>query len=71
MRVLHLRNSDLLGGPERLILDQVALAAEDVRPTVASFARPGAQRYESRRTAGERQRSRHHHVYKLDHLFRL
>lgn len=42
MRVLHLRNSDLLGGPERLILDQAALAAADVQITIASFVAPGA-----------------------------
>ncbi len=43
IRVLHLRNSDRLGGPERLILDQVALASPALEPTIASFARPGVR----------------------------
>jgi glycosyltransferase involved in cell wall biosynthesis len=41
LTVLHLRNSDRFGGPERLILDQVLLAAPDVRHVVASFGREG------------------------------
>lgn len=44
LRVLHLRNSDVLGGPERLLLDQLERARRD--PTlafsVASFGREGA-----------------------------
>ena len=39
--VFHLRNSDRLGGPERLILDQAVRAAEDVRPVIGSFVRDG------------------------------
>ena len=40
-RVLHLRNSDRFGGPERLIVEQAARARR-TRPVVATFARPGA-----------------------------
>lgn len=40
-RVLHLRNSDRLGGPERLLLEQAARPTV-TRPVVATFARPGA-----------------------------
>ena len=40
-RVLHLRNSDRFGGPERLIVEQAA-RARATRPVVATFARPGA-----------------------------
>ena len=40
--VFHLRNSDRLGGPERLILDQAARASAEVRPIVASFVRTNA-----------------------------
>lgn len=36
-RVLHLRNSDRFGGPERLILDQALVAAGNVEHVVASF----------------------------------
>ncbi len=39
--VYHLRNSDRLGGPERLILDQAARATGGVHPVVASFVREG------------------------------
>ncbi len=42
LRILHLRNSDRLGGPERLILEQARRAAPDVEVTLASFAREGA-----------------------------
>lgn len=42
LTVLHLRNSDRLGGPERLLLDQAARTPPDVRQVLASFARPGA-----------------------------
>jgi glycosyltransferase involved in cell wall biosynthesis len=42
MRVLHLRNSDRFGGPERLILDQVTAASDDVSHAVASFGAEGA-----------------------------
>ena len=42
VRVLHVRNSDRLGGPERLILDQVAVASPAVAHVVASFGREGA-----------------------------
>lgn len=41
LTVLHLRNSDRLGGPERLILDQVARAPDGVTMAVASFGREG------------------------------
>jgi glycosyltransferase involved in cell wall biosynthesis len=41
LRVLHLRNSDLLGGPERLLLDQAKRASPGLETTLASFARPG------------------------------
>jgi len=37
-----MRNSDRLGGPERLILEQARRAAPDVEVTLASFAREGA-----------------------------
>lgn len=40
-RVLHVRNSDRFGGPERLVLEQAARARR-TRPVVATFARPGA-----------------------------
>jgi len=40
-RVLHLRNADRFGGPERLILEQAARATR-TRPVVVTFARPGA-----------------------------
>ncbi len=44
LRVLHLRNADLLGGPERLLLDQVerARGRDDARLTLVSFGREGA-----------------------------
>ena len=40
--VFHLRNSDRLGGPERLILDQAVRTAADVHPVLASFVRGDA-----------------------------
>lgn len=40
--VFHLRNSDRLGGPERLILDQASRSSADLRPVLASFVRRGA-----------------------------
>jgi glycosyltransferase involved in cell wall biosynthesis len=40
--VLHLRNSDRLGGPERLLLDQAARAPEDLAFVLASFGQEGA-----------------------------
>jgi glycosyltransferase involved in cell wall biosynthesis len=42
LRVLHLRNSDRLSGPERLLLDQAALAGDGVTPLLASFGEAGA-----------------------------
>ncbi len=42
MRVLHLRNSDLLGGPERLLLNQCALASDGFDMSIASFETRGA-----------------------------
>ncbi|MDJ0520593.1 MAG: glycosyltransferase family 4 protein, partial [Planctomycetota bacterium] len=42
LRVLHVRNSDRLGGPERLLLDQAALAGDGVTPVLASFGPPDA-----------------------------
>ena len=39
--VFHLRNSDRLGGPERLILDQAARASADLPVVLASFVRAG------------------------------
>jgi len=36
-RVLHLRNSDRFGGPERLLLDQVRLASAGMEHVLASF----------------------------------
>lgn len=44
LRVLHLRNSDVLGGPERLLLDQVERARRDpgLAVTVTSFGREGS-----------------------------
>ncbi len=41
IRVLHVRNSDRFGGPERLLLDQARLAASDLDVTLAAFAAPG------------------------------
>jgi len=42
MRVLHLRNSDLLGGPERLLLNQCALASPGFDMCIVSFETRGA-----------------------------
>jgi len=42
LRVLHLRNSDRLGGPERLLLDQARAAAPELAPVLASFGAEGA-----------------------------
>jgi glycosyltransferase involved in cell wall biosynthesis len=42
LRVLHLRNSDRLGGPERLVLAHAERAGPGVEPLLASFAPPGA-----------------------------
>ncbi len=42
LRVLHVRNADIFGGPERLILNQCRLASPDVHMTVASFVREGS-----------------------------
>jgi glycosyltransferase involved in cell wall biosynthesis len=39
--VLHLRNSDLVGGPERLILDQAKRAPAGVTVSIASFGKEG------------------------------
>jgi glycosyltransferase involved in cell wall biosynthesis len=39
--VLHVRNSDRLGGPERLLLDQCAGGAREVEAVVASFREGG------------------------------
>ena len=54
LRVLHVRNSHLLGGPERLLLGQVAHRAADVEVQVASFVTHGAESalLEAVRTAG-------------------
>ena len=41
MNVLHLRNSHLLGGPERLILDQAKRAPPGVTVSIASFGKEG------------------------------
>lgn len=41
MRILHLRNSDVLGGPERLLLDQAKRRAPDLEPAIAAFTVPG------------------------------
>ena len=43
MKILHLRNSDLLGGPERLILAQVKFGSPESEHHVASFVR-GSER---------------------------
>ena len=43
LRVLHLRNADIFGGPERLILNQCRRASPDVHMTVASFVRHGTK----------------------------
>lgn len=40
-RVLHLRNSDLVGGPERLLLDQAGRAPAGTEVTIASFGKDG------------------------------
>ncbi len=42
LHVWHVRNSDRLGGPERLLLDQFAACSDDVRMTLSVFAREGA-----------------------------
>jgi glycosyltransferase involved in cell wall biosynthesis len=42
LRVLHLRASDRLGGPERLVLAHAERAGVGVRVHLASFRRPGA-----------------------------
>jgi glycosyltransferase involved in cell wall biosynthesis len=41
LRVLHVRNSDRLGGPERLLLDQCARGAREIEAVVASFGAGG------------------------------
>jgi len=41
LRILHLRNSHLVGGPERLLLDQATRAAPGFEPTCASFVTRG------------------------------
>lgn len=41
LRVLHVRNSDLLGGPERLILDQVLASPPGFEHVLLSFGREG------------------------------
>jgi len=66
--VLHLRNSDRLGGPERLILDQAARAGAGVRPVVASFVRPGVENAlldEARRRGLETRPIAQRHSYDL------
>ena len=39
LHVWHVRNSDRVGGPERLLLDQFAACSEDLRMTLSVFAR--------------------------------
>ncbi len=41
LRVLHLRNSDRMSGPERLLVEQCRRRAPDVVPVVAAFATRG------------------------------
>jgi len=41
LRVLHLRNSDLLGGPEQLILGECTHAGSNLSPVIASFVTRG------------------------------
>jgi len=54
LRVLHLRNSTRIAGPERLLLDQAALAAPGISHTFASFRLPGRRNHflDAAQTAG-------------------
>ena len=42
--VLHLRNSDRVSGPERLLLSQLAIAPDDVSMAIGVFRRRGADK---------------------------